>query len=488
MVSLCELPGPIDQDTLKALQQDARKPLESLQGNILQGHGRERSVHVFLRFKTGQEAAVKQWITYLAGRITSAQRQFDEMQQYRQYKIPGRLFMSFFLSAKGYAYFDRDFAQKQPGFDQVAFLSGMQAARLRLNDPLPATWEPAYRQPSDAMVLLADDDEPFLLRQVRGLLDTVKEYAEICAVEHGRAMRNAQGDSVEHFGYVDGRSQPLFFESDLERERQNMDGTTVWNPGVGPNMVLVPDPYGREEQCDSGSYMVFRKLEQNVRAFKEREKKLAQALGLIGENAERAGALVMGRFDDGTPIALQRTAGRAHPVSNNFNYSEDPQGLKCPLQAHMRRMNPRQPGFPRIVRRGITYGIREKEPKDKPSLEELPAAGVGLLFMCYQRNIQEQFEFLQGVWANDPRIPLEYQPGIDPIVGQPGASGVGQHKWPRRWGTAHEELQSFDFHGFVTLKGGEYFFAPSIHFLRTIEAIWPEKAEAMPEADRLPSV
>ena len=33
----------------------------------------------------------------------------------------------------------------------------------------------------------------------------------------------------------------------------------------------------------------------------------------------------------------------------------------------------RAAGVPRIVRRGITYGKREKEPQDNPSLEELPA-------------------------------------------------------------------------------------------------------------------
>ncbi len=81
-------------------------------------------------------------------------------------------------------------------------------------------------------------------------------------------MRNAQDKSIEHFGYTDSLSQPLFFQSDLEWERQQGERTHVWDPGAGPDLVLVPDPYGREG-CDSGSYLVFRKLEQHVRAFKE---------------------------------------------------------------------------------------------------------------------------------------------------------------------------------------------------------------------------
>ena len=146
----------------------------------------------------------------------------------------------------------------------------------------------------------------------RKLLDESRHYAEICAVEHGRVMWNASRRYPSNIsGIVDGRSQPLFFQSDIERERQKGDGTNVWDPGAGPDLVLVPDPYGREG-CDSGSYLVFRKLEQNVRAFKEYEQKFAQALGLTGEDAKRAGALVMGRFEDGTPVVLQPTARPAY--------------------------------------------------------------------------------------------------------------------------------------------------------------------------------
>jgi deferrochelatase/peroxidase EfeB len=214
---------------------------------------------------------------------------------------------------------------------------------------------------------------------------------------------------------------------------------------------------------------VFRKLEQHVRAFKEYEQQFAQALGLTGEDVKRAGALVMGRFEDGTPVVLRGTPGMSVPVSNNFTYEADPDGGKCPLQAHIRKVNPRQQDVPRIVRRGITYGKREKEPQDNPRLEELPVGDVGLLFMCFQRNIAQQFEVLQYLYASDPRIPGKQEPGIDPIIGQPGGNGVGQLKWPARWNDPREKHKPFDFHSFVTLKGGEYFFAPSIHFLKKID-------------------
>jgi Dyp-type peroxidase family len=467
MANLYELTHPISDITFKVLRRDPQKPLESLQGNILHGHGRDRAVHIFLRFSKGKRAAVKRWIMQLADDLTSAQQQYDEIQQYRQRKRSGGLFRSFFLSASGYTYLGLALPQSKPGFDDEAFRYGMKAAQHRLNDPFPHHWEQGYRQKIDAMVLLADDDIDALQQAVHRLRDEVKTHAEICAVEHGRALWNAQEESIEHFGYADGLSQPLFFQSDIERKRQKGERTNIWDPGAGPDLVLVPDPYGREG-CDSGSYLVFRKLEQNVRAFTRCGYNLARALGLTGKDAERAGALAVGRFKDGTPVMLQPTDGWP---TNSFTYAKDPNGAKCPLQAHIRKVNPRQQGIPPIVRRGITYGEREKGPKDNPSLAELPTDGVGLLFMCYQKNIAKQFEFLQYAWANNPRSPGTQEPGIDTLIGQPGGSGVGQHTWPAQWQDRHERHTPFDFHGFVTLKGGEYFFAPSIYFLKNITHI-----------------
>jgi len=470
MASLHELLDPIQEDQLKEL----RGLLGNLQGNILHGHGRDHSIHIFLQFKDGKQIAVKQWINGLAKDITSAQQQLDERERYRRYGIPGRLFMSFFLSAKGYTYLLPEHENNK------TFLSSMKESQHRLDDRPWQYWENGYQNDIHAMVLLADNDEPFLLQEARKLLDGVKARAEICTVEQGRVLRNAQGYSIEHFGYIDGRSQPLFFQRDVDREIQEAGGWNVWDSGAGPNLVLAPDPHGRRQYesngvvkyYDSGSYLVFRKLEQNVRAFKEREQKLAQALELGGKDTERAGALVLGRFQDGTPLVLQSAAGQSTPVPNNFTYDADPHGQKCPLHAHIRKVNPRQnkQSIQRIVRRGITYGTRQKEPKYDPSFEELPSRGVGLLFMCYQNNIAQQFEFIQMRWANKSTF-RRAGTGIDPIAGQRGrrnTSELGQQKWPAQWDEPPEQHTPFDFYDFVTLQGGEYFFAPSIYFLQDL--------------------
>jgi len=426
-------------------------------------------VHIFLQFNEGKQNEVKQWIKDLAERIISAQQQLDETE-------PRHLFMSFLLSARGYEYLDPGFPKRQLHFDDKAFLYGMKGAQHRLNDPSQENWNPGYREDIHALVLLADNDKDRLRQEKSKLRDDIEPHAKICAIECGKVMRipdpsnpKKRGYSVEHFGYRDSLSHHLFFQSDIG---QGSAETNHWNPGAGPDMVLVRDPYGRE--CDSGSYLVFRKLEQHVYDFETRVQELAQTLTTPSaptRDIERAEALVMGRFKDGTPVVLESTARHPILVPNNFNYEEDPHGQKCPLQAHSRKVNPRQKGMPFIVRRGITYGDRAKEPKDNPSLEELPNKDVGLLFMCYQRNIEKQFEFLQYLWANDPRLPPSQKPGIDAVIGQPGGMGAGQQKWPAQWDDPREKHIPFDLHGFVTLKGGEYFFAPSMYFLKNIQEI-----------------
>jgi deferrochelatase/peroxidase EfeB len=105
-------------------------------------------------------------------------------------------------------------------------------------------------------------------------------------------------------------------------------------------------------------------------------------------------------------------------------------------------------------------------PKDNPRKEQLPTRDVGLLFMCFQSSLANQFGFLQKIWANSPNFVSE-NTGIDPIAGQHGHDPcpVAQH-WPLKWGKP--ETTPFDFRGFVTMKGGEFLFAPSIQFLERL--------------------
>jgi hypothetical protein len=83
-----------------------------------------------------------------------------------------------------------------------------------------------------------------------------------------------------------------------------------------------------------------------------------------------------------------------------------------------------------------------------------------------------QFEFIQRTWVDNPNFPeLLVFPGLntgdDALIGQhPRAP----QKWPLRWGQGGRFIgrRSFNFGGFVQLRGGEYFFAPSLSFLKAL--------------------
>ena len=470
------------------------KLLKNMQGNILKGHGRDFSVHIFLQF-TADIRTVRKWIESFAKHyVTSAEQQLSETENYKKHGTPGGLFGNFFLSAKGYETLGFTQEEIQAAFVEedvffgekvdVKFIKGMAAAQEELKDPPVETWEEGYRyqEPTiDAVILLADANEDVLYREATAVIQNVQAVATVLAVEYGNALRNENGDGIEHFGYVDGRSQPLFLNSDIEAEN-NKDGIDNFNPSAPLELALVPDPLAEGEDC-FGSYVVFRKLEQNVQGFKQREQELAQALGLTDDDAERAGAMVIGRFEDGTPVVLQPTDGLHSPVPNNFTYGDDSEGSKCPFHAHIRKMNPRgdignffgatddekrqlheQERSRRIVRRGILFGKSEVDPHDDSTIDQLPTSGVGLLFMCFQSNIARQFGFIQKNWANNLNF-IQPETGLDPVIGQQEVSLPQQ--WPLQWG--QQGKQSFDFGAFVTMKGGEFFFAPSLSFLRDLK-------------------
>ena len=157
--------------------------------------------------------------------------------------------------------------------------------------------------------------------------------------------------------------------------------------------MLTEDPFIPQA---FGSYSVFRKLEQDVKGFKQAEAKLATELGLQGEFWERAGAMLVGRFEDGTPVQLDDEEGLINnAVLNNFDYETD-KASKRPFHAHIRKVNPRSGllngGMAAakehiMARRGITYGTRDDNPNDGQVYNK-PEGGVGLLFMSYQASIK----------------------------------------------------------------------------------------------------
>ncbi len=467
--------------------------LEDLQGNILKGHGREYTANVFCKFPNSSGPAAKAFLKQLStdGLVRSAKSQLDDTAAYNKAKEAGAplpvspTFYAVMISHAGYVHLGIG-AAKQPS--DAAFQASMRSRQTVLADPLPSTWEAAYQSEFHAMILIADTSSAKVLNKTHKLMQRIAAAGLSSGgtyhVEPGTAIFNEAGEGLEHFGYVDGRSQPLMLIEDIQKEASKKGGIDKWSPAFPPAQFVVRDK-GSPSAKAYGSYFVFRKLEEKVRAFKQAE----QALGAQLDVGEMAGALVIGRYEDGTPIQLSPLATHADPVFNNFDYAGeplnviDPNGPRCPIHSHIRKSNPRTDDTrgATMARRGITYGVRNDDTHvdergriilDEVEPDERPVGGIGLLFMSYQASIETQFEVIQGKWVNNPNYPKPGT-GVDPVLST--VTTGGKQHWPdKKWGAAAtKDVDFFKVNPaaggpYVVLQGGEYFFAPSLSFLNSL--------------------
>lgn len=484
----------LTEDDLKNLPPEGIDPdnpgkyedlLEDLQGNILKGHGRDHSTHLFLEFKEGKEDEVKEWIdTFATHYVTSARKQADEARRYRETHIGGDIFTNFFLSVEGYKYLGiKPF--KLPKNQPFRFGMKNPDVRAVLGDPPLEEWEEGFQYTIHALIIIADDDVVDVLQAVNLLTQHLRKIAEVVHREDGFVLRNRQEKPIEHFGFVDGVSQPLFLKRDIDESRINNSGFDKWDPRAGLDILLEKDRNGQKEDS-YGSYLVYRKLEQDVQGFKAEQQKLANQLG-IGFNL--AGAYTMGRFTDGTPVNLSNTPTYSSNTPNNFDFKDDVAATKCPFHAHTRQTNPRgdtgrigsNVNFEqsletekshRIARRAISYGNNDLHAYDNPHTEKSKIPS-GLLFLCFQNDIENQFNFMQATWSNASNFP-QVAVGPDPVI----ASSPGTQKWPKQWG--EPETEEFSFGKYIKFKGGEYFFAPSMSFLQSLGTYEKEEETSDP--------
>jgi Dyp-type peroxidase family len=458
--------------------------LKNLQGNIIKGHGRDHTTHIFIEFIEGKREEVKDWIRSFADEyVTSCHTQLRERDILKATNVPGGVFSAFFLSATGY----QKLGYSSTQFGDEGFRAGLRARREITRDPHNDTWDLGLSGEIDAMILLADDEINRMSLHAKFIMKDLEEIGRVTAVEYGHALRNSNKDGIEHFGYVDGVSQPLFLIDEIEKYEQRHgislnepDSPDVkFDPSASTDLVLIEDPYAMNENpVNYGSYFVFRKLEQNVRGFKSAEEAIGKALFPDDEEKQEiAGAYIVGRYENGSPIIESEEDDEVKDPGtfNNFNYKSDPSGGMCPHFAHIRKTNPRgdlkgAENFKShiMARRGIPFGHREVDPTLDPAPEQLPTEGVGLLFMSYQASIENQFEFIQSKWANTANFPTTVGgdlTGVDLIIGQPHQNqDPRSYKFPVPYGS--EITKSHTMEQFVTMKGGQYFFAPSIAFLK----------------------
>ena len=467
---------------------EEQQMLRSLQGNILKGHGRAHTCNVFFQLDPTKQMESRRALREIANaHVTNAYSALLDAMAHKEAKARGEThvspsFVGLHISQTGFTAFGRPIPVASP---DSHFKMNMRSpeSRLTLADPELKDWQLEFRNQIDGMILVADTTRD-LVDAKRDVIVAILGAANATIVhqQEGGEVRNAAGEGIEHFGYVDGRSQPLMLVEDIEDEAKEA-GIAQWDAQFGLEAALVQE--GSATSLNFGSYFIFRKLEQNVQGFKRREQELATALGFSGaENRELAGAMVVGRFEDGTPVTMFDEAKGLVPP-NDFNYTSDA-GSRCPFHAHIRKVNPRNPDpaeRQRIMpRRGIPFTEVERKVHpndvagsgsvsefDAVAAPKLPTGDVGLLFMAFNSSLANQFVFTQKSWANNADFPRAGT-GIDPIIGQhsAAAAAIAPQSWHKEWDDSANATVPFAFADFVEMKGGEYFYTPSLAFLKTL--------------------
>ncbi len=120
--------------------------------------------------------------------------------------------------------------------------------------------------------------------------------------------------------------------------------------------------------------------------------------------------------------------------------------------------------FHRILRRGREYGP-ELSPQNALAPAPPDDPERGLHFICLNANISRQFEFLQNAWTTNTKF-SRLTGESDPLIGNreplPGCPITADFKIPKEGGL-RRRISSLP--QFVTVRGGAYFFLPSLRAL-----------------------
>ena len=499
--------------------------LDDIQGNVIGGFNKDFQDFVVLKFKSA--ATARAWIKEICSdgnefgvAVSSSESVLKFNAQFKELRAEGKeperfieaewtsLSISFAgLKALGVA--SADLAEFP-----TAFTDGMSKRKTRLNDlgtSDPSSWIPPFDSPSEvhALLTVAADSEARLKLRLANIRATGAFIAgvESLLVVEGRTRTDAPGQTGhEHFGFKDGVSQPGIRginlpDDPMGNSDQGHPGQDLLHPGEfvlgyptqipiakpgvdGPNPDPGPQSASGPAWTDNGSYLVFRRLAQDVPAFQNQLVSLAATHGM---HPDLMGAKLVGRYKSGCPLearAYKPSPFRVSPtdpekflpgvansdtLNNNFEFGDDVQGAVCPMASHIRKAYPRDeltPAGPadsepntqthRLLRRGIPFGG-----SFGATTGGLATDTRGLVFQCYQRSIEDQFEFVQQAWVNNSSFPPGANGGVageDPIIAQ-SASGSFQ---------LDPSASNIQVKHFVTTTGGEYFFTPSIATIQKI--------------------
>ncbi len=407
-----------------------------------------------LAFRAGTDRVKgARWIGSLAPQVSTV----DDVRGLREaMKDPGENAAPWLAVAIGKNVLDA--VQPSVMLDDLHFNRGMELSKLAIGDEtLPADWViGGSNHPVDLLLIIAANDRA----PVEARADDLAQQAALAGLdvtyrETGVRLKN----EIEHFGFKDGVSQP---EIAGDRSPSGiLPGHFVFGY-PGPNGQTARnqiDPIGLTK---NGSLLVFRRLAQDVSAF--REFFVAESVRLLpqwpGLTPQHLAALIVGRWPSGAPVSATVPIDPGPgPNDNAFDFLNDPAALHCPFGAHIRKVNPREGDrdvvdVPRILRRGIPFG---------PLFEKDPNAERGLLFVAYQSSLKRQFVFISARWMNTPNLPHDGS-GIDLLVGR----AMGARRMPIN-GPAGNVVVTFDQSNWIKPTGGAYLFAPGRNGLAMLD-------------------
>jgi Dyp-type peroxidase family len=449
-----------------------------IQGLLFSGYGKNPSA-CYVLLRVVDAARTRAWLARIADLLTAGEpRQYDATMNLA---FTARGLSTLGLPDAAMATFSREFREGMSSEDHRSRILG------DTDDSAPSQWQwgSSGRPAVHLLLMLYARDDAGLERL---LAERRSEYAGVLEEVLVRDTVTLP-ERREHFGFADGIAQPAIRGSARAKADALEAGEFVLgyaneydklplSPWVAASLDtghhLQPafdNGSAARDLGRNGTYLVVRQLEQNVEAFWQAMEHYSASSGTPDRTeAIRLAAKCVGRWPSGAPLVSSPDRDeRSKAKDNAFLYHDaDPHGLACPIGSHIRRTNPRdslEPGPDeslevvnrhRILRRGRSYGHRLE-----PFAHEETKSERGLFFMCLNTNIRRQFEFIQQTWSNNPKFGGLYE-DKDPVIGdQPRAEG-GIFTIPER--PVRRRLDHLA--RFVEVRGGEYFFLPSIRALR----------------------